>query len=156
VNHTVFVVYDVVHFNTLNYFIGSIGGGASSGIGFGFGGNWTGGPAGDGLFGITKSTSGLVSTLSSRTELMDWATATYTPSKIFRNITEATPYSSTQPLSLPQDFKRIGRREDGNGCCDHNGNIAELMIFSQTLSSIERKKVWCYLSDKYSFGYTDC
>jgi hypothetical protein len=155
-NYTLFVVYNVVTFQTLNYFIGSVSGG-TAGIGFGFGGTWIGGPAGDGLFTITKANAGsALNTISSTTEPSNWSTATYTPLQIFSNEIEALPYSSNQPLDLPQTFKRVGRREDGNACCNHNGNIAEIMIFSQTLTIDERKSVWCYISDKYNLGYTGC
>jgi hypothetical protein len=153
---TFIVVYNVVAFNTLNYLIGSTSG-STKGIGIGFGGSWTGGSAGSGLYILTKATpSSTSNTLSSTVELSNWATATYTPTKIYRDLDEATPYSSTQAIDLPQSFTRVGGRDDGNGCCHNNGNVAELLIFAQTLSNNQRGEVLCYLSGKYGFGYIGC
>tara|TARA_B100001248_G_C27399538_1_gene468940 strand:- start:9458 stop:10648 length:1191 start_codon:yes stop_codon:yes gene_type:complete len=155
-NFTLLVVYNIVGFNTLNYFIGSISN-TTAGIGFGFGGSWTGGPAGDGIYVLTKATAGsptdqFVSTL----EPTAWGLNTYQPTKIFRNQSEALPYSNVVALSLPQSFTRIGGRDDGNTCCNNNGNISEIMIFNQTLNDEQLEEIWCHISDKYAFGFAGC
>jgi hypothetical protein len=150
---TLFVVYDVVSWAALNYFIGSLNE-TTYGIGMGFGGNWNGGNAGKGIF-LNQRSSGPITTLSSSVEPSSFGVATFQNDKTFRGITENTPYLDTT-TSPSHSFSQIGKRFDNHSCCQHIGRISELLIFNTTLNADERQKVWCYLSEKYTLGFTGC
>lgn len=91
-NYTVIAIYDVTAYSTLNYLIGSVSS-STNGIGFGLGGTWTGGDAGDGLYQISRN-SGVIKTMASNFEpsLNTWGIASYTNQKIFQGNSEAAPY----------------------------------------------------------------
>jgi hypothetical protein len=152
-NYTAFIVYNVTGWSALNYWIGSIND-TTPGLGLGFGGSWTG-EAGSGIFVIHRDNSNNSTLVTSTVEPTSWGIATYTNSQSFRNDLENSPYI-TQNTTPSSHFSSIGRREDNHGCCYHQGHIAEIMMYDSSLSSDERGRVWCYLSEKYSLNLTGC
>ncbi len=154
-NFTIFVIYNVTEWSTLNYLFSSASS-TTGGVGMGFGGTYSS-PVGGGLFMLSKATGGSATkSVTTTVEDKGWYLASFSNSKIFRNGIESAPYTNSDILDLPQSFSNIGGRDDRNSCCDHQGNVSEIMIYNQELSPEERDEIWCALSEKYNLNITGC
>lgn len=153
---TAFIVYNVQSWNALNYWIGSVTGSSSVGIGLGFGGAWTGGPQGEGIFVFGRDGLGASGNVSAPVEPSSWGLATYNNDKTFYGSQENAPYASQTPVPEGLNFQGIGSREDFHSCCFHTGNIAEIIIYNSKLDESERRKVWCELSEKHALALIGC